>query len=146
MTPPNDKPGNGPARIDTLPLDAVDARRAYKTIDTTMRQLWSAIDDLATVMPPRPTYYRVTIFGSSRMHRGDPVYGDVRRLAMRLAEMGVDIITGGGPGLMQAANEGERLGDVADVTHPPQLPPKSVFRRGCTRHGPRELDSEHEQL
>ena len=112
----DEKTGNGPARIDTLPLDAVDARRAYKTIDTTMRQLWRAIDDLATVMPPHPTYYRVTIFGSSRMHRGDPVYGEVRRLAMRLAEMGVDIITGGGPGLMQAANEGERLGDVADVT------------------------------
>ena len=50
------------------------------------------------------------------MHRGDPVYSDVRSLAMRLAGMGVDIITGGGPGLMQAANEGERLGDVADVT------------------------------
>ena len=113
---PDDKSGNGPARIDTLPLDAVDARRAYKTIDTAMRQLWSAIDDLATVMPPRPTYYRVTIFGSSRMNRGDPVYRDVRSLAMRLAEMGVDIITGGGPGLMQAANEGERLGDVADIT------------------------------
>jgi uncharacterized protein (TIGR00730 family) len=75
------------------------------------------VDALSGLLPPRPTYYRVTIFGSSRMHDGDELYGEVRRLALQLSQMGIDIITGGGPGLMQAANEGEKLGDVGDHTY-----------------------------
>lgn len=43
------------------------------------------------------TYYRVTIFGSSRMHRGDQLYLEVRRLAKHLSELGCDIITGAVP-------------------------------------------------
>jgi predicted Rossmann-fold nucleotide-binding protein len=43
-------------------------------------------------------------------------------LAAQLAEMGCDIVTGGGPGLMQAANEGEQLGDRANRTRSFGLP------------------------
>jgi uncharacterized protein (TIGR00730 family) len=50
--------------------------------------------------------YRVTIFGSARAKPGTHVYEEVKRVAAALAGMGCDIITGGGPGLMQAANEG----------------------------------------
>src|SRR6185503_12509487 len=50
--------------------------------------------------------YRVTIFGSARARPGTFVYDEVKRVATALAAMGCDIITGGGPGLMQAANEG----------------------------------------
>ena len=104
-------------RIPSPAMSAEDSRRAYKAIETSLRELWSVVDGLANLLPPRPTYYRVTIFGSSRMHQGDDLYGEVRRLAERLSSMGCDIITGGGPGLMQAANEGERIGDVADQTY-----------------------------
>ncbi len=104
-------------RIPSPPMSAEESRRAYKAIENSLRELWSVVDDLSMLLPPRPTYYRVTIFGSSRMHEGDELYSEVRRLAERLSFMGIDIITGGGPGLMQAANEGERLGDVSDHTY-----------------------------
>jgi uncharacterized protein (TIGR00730 family) len=48
----------------------------------------------------------VTIFGSARARPGTYVYDEVKRVAAALAELDCDIITGGGPGLMQAANEG----------------------------------------
>ncbi len=50
--------------------------------------------------------FRVTIFGSARLKPGSPAYDAVKQLAAELAAMGCDIVTGGGPGLMQAANEG----------------------------------------
>lgn len=52
------------------------------------------------------TNYRVCIFGSARIWPKDPVYHDVFRLAQSLSERGIDVITGGGPGLMEAANRG----------------------------------------
>jgi uncharacterized protein (TIGR00730 family) len=106
-----------PLRIETPALSPEDARQMYKALYESLRKLWSVVDGLAAVMPPRPTYYRVTIFGSSRMHPGDVLYAEVRRLAQELAAMGCDIVTGGGPGLMQAANEGELLGDVQNRTY-----------------------------
>jgi uncharacterized protein (TIGR00730 family) len=48
----------------------------------------------------------VTIFGSARAKPGTVAYEETKRAAKALAAMGCDIITGGGPGLMQAANEG----------------------------------------
>jgi len=83
----------------------------FEAIEDALLDLWNVVDDLSRVRPPASPYYRVTIFGSSRMHDGDPLYVEVRELARRLAAMGCDIVTGGGPGLMQAANEGETLGD-----------------------------------
>jgi uncharacterized protein (TIGR00730 family) len=108
---------DAPLRIETPALTSEDSRQMYKAIYQSLRELWSAVDGLAAVMPPRPTYYRVTIFGASRMNPGDELYLEVRRLAQELASMGCDIVTGGGPGLMQAANEGEALGDVQDRTY-----------------------------
>jgi uncharacterized protein (TIGR00730 family) len=52
------------------------------------------------------TEFRVCIFGSARIRPEGPVYQTVYRLARSLAKLGVDIVTGGGPGLMEAANRG----------------------------------------
>src|SRR5437763_9775289 len=52
------------------------------------------------------TNYRVCIFGSARVRPADPVYHSVFRLAQSLSERGIDVVTGGGPGLMEAANRG----------------------------------------
>jgi uncharacterized protein (TIGR00730 family) len=48
--------------------------------------------------------FRVVIFGSARIKPQDVVYQKVYRIAQALAERGIDIVTGGGPGLMDAAN------------------------------------------
>lgn len=55
-------------------------------------------------------HFKVTIFGSSRVKKNDVVYKNVKNLASMLGEHGIDVITGGGPGLMEAANEGHRAG------------------------------------
>ncbi len=68
--------------------------------------LWDVVNNLTRLRPSRRDRYRVTIFGSARAQPGTFPYNEVRRFAARVAEMGCDIITGGGPGLMQAANEG----------------------------------------
>jgi hypothetical protein len=68
--------------------------------------LWSVVNDLTRLRPSRRDRYRVTIFGSARAQPGTFAYEETRRMAAVLAGLGCDIITGGGPGLMQAANEG----------------------------------------
>lgn len=87
-----------------------------KVVETAVDQLWSVVNELSQIRPDSPEYYRVAIFGSARAKPGSPTYEDVKELARRLAELGVDIVTGGGPGLMQAANEGENLGDPENKT------------------------------
>ena len=50
--------------------------------------------------------FRVCIFGSARIRPEDPIYQLVYRTAKMLAEKHIDVVTGGGPGLMEAANKG----------------------------------------
>ncbi|RDD30991.1 hypothetical protein CR161_09940 [Prosthecochloris sp. ZM] len=53
-------------------------------------------------------HYKVAIFGSARIREGDRIYQDVFQIARGLAQSGIDVITGGGPGLMLAANAGSK--------------------------------------
>lgn len=48
----------------------------------------------------------VTIFGSARFSKSSKCYQDARELARRLGKLGFTVITGGGPGVMEAANRG----------------------------------------
>jgi uncharacterized protein (TIGR00730 family) len=48
----------------------------------------------------------VTVFGSARLHDGDPLYESARECGALLTEAGFAVITGGGPGVMEAANRG----------------------------------------
>lgn len=50
----------------------------------------------------------VTIFGSARIGETDPAYVAARAVASRLGESGFTIMTGGGPGIMEAGNRGAR--------------------------------------
>jgi uncharacterized protein (TIGR00730 family) len=68
--------------------------------------LWDVVNELTRLRPSKRDRYRVTIFGSARAQPATFAYEETKRIAAALAEMGCDIITGGGPGLMQAANEG----------------------------------------
>ena len=78
--------------------------------------LWDTVNTLTRLRPTRRDRYRVTIFGSARVDPGHWVYAAVRDTAAELTRLGCDIVTGGGPGLMQAANEGVKLADP-DGTH-----------------------------
>jgi len=51
----------------------------------------------------------VSIFGSSRAQEGDEIYQKAERIGQLLAENGFGVITGGGPGVMEAANKGAAL-------------------------------------
>lgn len=55
--------------------------------------------------------FRVTIFGSARIKGNDKVYKNVFNLAKDIGKHGFDLVTGGGPGLMEAANAGHAAGD-----------------------------------
>ena len=50
----------------------------------------------------------VTVFGSARFNDGHPFYELARQVGARLSRMGFTVMTGGGPGLMEAANRGAR--------------------------------------
>ncbi|PSJ75875.1 TIGR00730 family Rossman fold protein [Sphingobacteriales bacterium UPWRP_1] len=50
----------------------------------------------------------VTVFGSARFKEGHEFYETTRELAGRIAQLGFTIMTGGGPGIMEAANRGAR--------------------------------------
>jgi uncharacterized protein (TIGR00730 family) len=64
----------------------------------------------------------VSIFGSARTPPDDPRYQQARDLARRLGEEGFAIITGGGPGIMEAANRGARDAGVPSVGLGIELP------------------------
>lgn len=57
----------------------------------------------------------VTIFGSARIHPGDPYYIKCRDLARKLSDEGFAVISGGGPGIMAAANLGAYEGTSPSV-------------------------------
>lgn len=96
----DDTNGNG----RTVSLADEDAVR--EVLSTTIMGLWEAVGNLTRLRPSRRDHYRVAVFGSARAQPGTFVYDEVRRVAAALTAMGCDIVTGGGPGLMQAANEG----------------------------------------
>jgi uncharacterized protein (TIGR00730 family) len=89
---------------DVVPLSDEDT--AVDVLVKAVQGLWSVVNDLTRLRRTRRENYRVTIFGSARLRPGSAAYESVKRLAAELTAMGCDIVTGGGPGLMQAANEG----------------------------------------
>src|SRR5262245_15131828 len=100
MTPP----AAGPKKPNVISL--ADEEAVKQLLFGTVFNLWDIVNDLSRLRPSRHERFRVTIFGSARARPGSYVYEEVKRVAAALAELGCDIITGGGPGLMQAANEG----------------------------------------
>jgi uncharacterized protein (TIGR00730 family) len=88
-------------------LDNEEAVR--QVLATSIMGLWQVVNTLTRLRPSKRERYRVAIFGSARAKPGTFVYDEVKRVATAFAGMGCDIVTGGGPGLMQAANEGAAL-------------------------------------
>jgi len=64
----------------------------------------------------------VTLFGSARVHEGDPAYEEAREVGRRFAEAGWAVVTGGGPGAMEGANRGAKEGGGLSVGFNIELP------------------------
>jgi uncharacterized protein (TIGR00730 family) len=88
-------------------LSAPEPRRDFTRSDPwqvfrIMGEFVQGFDTLADIGPA------VTVFGSARVQPGDPQYAAAEETGRRLAEAGFAVITGGGPGLMEAANKGAK--------------------------------------
>ena len=83
-----------------------DEEQVTEILRQSVFSLWEVVNNLTRLTPTKRPEFRVSIFGSARIPRDHWVYSAVCDLAQRLAQMGCAIITGGGPGLMEAANEG----------------------------------------
>jgi hypothetical protein len=100
------KPAGRPEFLDSDPW------RALRILS----EFVEGFDALAAVGPA------VTMFGSARIAAGAPMYELGRTIARRLAESGFAIITGGGPGIMEAANRGCREGGGLSIGCNIELP------------------------
>jgi uncharacterized protein (TIGR00730 family) len=87
-------------------VSIADEEAVKQIISSSVMGLWDIVNNLTRLRPTRRERYRVAIFGSARPTPGTFGYEEVKRAAAAFTEMGCDIVTGGGPGLMQAANEG----------------------------------------
>jgi uncharacterized protein (TIGR00730 family) len=102
-----------PAFLDTDPWRALRIQAEFV----------EGFDAMANVGPA------VTIFGSARTRRTDPEYELARSIGRRLAEAGYAVITGGGPGVMEAANRGCREGGGLSVGCNIELPHEQGMNR-----------------
>ena len=100
--------------------------RRYPIDDFTVQESWRLFRIMAEFVDGFETmaeiYPAVSIFGSSRVGPDDPLYEDARTVARLFAEDGFHVITGGGPGLMEAANRGAAEGGAKSVGLNIQLP------------------------
>ena len=90
-------------------------------------ELVEGFDKLSGIEPA------VTIYGSARIKPGEELYEQTALIARRLGELGFSIITGGGLGVMEAANKGAREAGVASVGLNIQLPEEQAVNPYATK-------------
>jgi predicted Rossmann-fold nucleotide-binding protein len=93
------------------PVGLADDDGAKDILVSTVFGLWAIVNNLTRLRPSKRERYRVTIFGSASAKPETFAYNELRHAAAAQARMGCDIITGGGSGLTQAANEGAAEAD-----------------------------------
>ena len=89
----------------------IQEKTVRKFLSKKIQQLNNIVADLDALVTEIGTdYYRVSIFGSARIKPNTEEYMEVYDLAKKLAKNNADIVTGGVPGLMEAANAGAKDG------------------------------------
>ncbi len=73
-----------------------------KLMNSTLKEMWFT----SKVFGPYKNVRKVTVFGSARTRPEERIYRMAQKLGKKIAEAGYMVITGGGPGIMQAVNEG----------------------------------------
>ncbi|MGD8513402.1 MAG: TIGR00730 family Rossman fold protein [Deltaproteobacteria bacterium] len=89
-------------------LDAISVDNSWRLFKI-MAELVDGFDALSDIYPC------VSIFGSARVRPGDETYEKTVVIAKKLAENGYHVITGGGPGIMEAGNKGAKEGGGRSV-------------------------------
>ena len=93
-------------------IHVTDSWRVFKIIS----ELVEGFEKLARIGPC------VSIFGSARTHYNDKYYKLAEDIAFKLVQSGYGVITGGGPGIMEAANKGAHFGGGKSVGLNIELP------------------------
>lgn len=122
LTPTEDE------RLLSTPL-VVPERRFFTSTDPwrVLRIMGEFVEGFDTLVHIR---HGVTLFGSARTTPDDPIYHAATETARLLAEAGFTVITGGGPGIMEAGNKGAQLGRGPSVGLNIELP----FEQGTNRY------------
>jgi len=89
-------------------MDQRRSREAWRVLRI-QSELVDGIEHLANIGPS------VTIYGSARLGPASPYYQQARDLARRFGEVGLNVLTGGGPGIMEGANEGAFATDSCSI-------------------------------
>jgi hypothetical protein len=92
-----------------------------------MGELVEGFDRLSGIEPA------VSVYGSARIKPDDEIYKNAEDIAYRLGKMGFSIITGGGPGVMEAANKGASRAGVASIGINIQLPEQQTINAYVTK-------------
>lgn len=89
-------------------LDAITVHDSWRLFKI-LAELVDGFEALSDIYPA------VSIFGSARVRPGDEPYERTVIIARKLAENGFNVITGGGPGIMEAGNKGAREGGASSI-------------------------------
>ena len=93
-------------KIDKSEIEFLEGRQSrFREFYFTLKVVWEFVKGFRTLHFVGPC---ITIFGSARLREGDPDYERTREISGRIAKLGFTIMTGGGPGIMEAANRGAR--------------------------------------
>jgi uncharacterized protein (TIGR00730 family) len=110
-------------------LEKEESWRMFRIIG----ELVEGFDSLADIEPA------VTIYGSARLQPDNKLYANAEEIAYLLGKAGFNIMTGGGPGVMEAANKGARRAGVRSVGLNIQLPKEQV----CNVYADRVITFHH---
>jgi len=108
------------ARAEATAFTHTDQWRVLRIVS----EFVEGFDSLADIGPA------VSIFGSARTLPDDPMYGVAEQVAALIARAGVTVITGGGPGIMEASNKGAAGADGISVGVGIDLP----FEQGSNQY------------
>jgi uncharacterized protein (TIGR00730 family) len=88
-----------------------------ESVQTIAAEFREGFEQLARIVKPA-----VAVFGSARVPEGDPAYDGARETGRLFGEAGWSVITGGGPGVMEAANRGAKEGGGQSIGFNIELP------------------------
>src|SRR6185436_18715205 len=111
-----------PELIDPQATYTTNGQEAWRVLGI-MAEFVGATERLRGVRPA------VSMFGSARIGEGHPYYEKTRSIARKLSDAGFSVISGGGPGLMEAANKGAHAGRAPSIGLNISLPNEKGDRR-----------------